>query len=64
MRIADVFVFTNQPATCPQCGLRTLIVFEGYHDGEYRQTHLCPSQSCANHFDLVEDQDFDDGSLE
>jgi len=59
----DTYVYCDQPATCYKCGARTGIIWEDLVSEEKPQMHYCPNPSCGFMFLLVEDPDFDDGSL-
>lgn len=50
----EVYFFSDQPTTCPQCGIRTEIIFEKIDALEKYQEHRCPSSVCNFEF-IVED---------
>lgn len=54
----EVFIYNDQPTTCPDCGARTEIVSEDLTSLDRRQTHRCPALDCARVFDIVEDNQF------
>ncbi len=54
INITDIFLFSDQPTTCPQCGLRTEIVAEHFDSPAKTQEHRCPSAECAFEF-IVEE---------
>lgn len=51
----EVFTYTGQPATCPECGNRTEIVLDLSHTVELTQIHKCLSIACQNQFVLQKD---------
>lgn len=55
----EVFIYNDQPTTCPDCGARTEVVCEDLTSPERRQTHRCAALDCARVFDTVEDNQFD-----
>jgi hypothetical protein len=52
---AEVYLFSDQPATCPICGSRTDIIFEEQCSIEKKQVHECLNSSCKYEFVLEED---------
>ncbi|WP_139352760.1 hypothetical protein [Algoriphagus sp. A40] len=41
---------TDQPQTCPSCGLRAEILADFSHTTSQTQIHLCPDQDCGSKF--------------
>jgi len=52
---SNVYVFSDQPTTCPQCGLRTEIILDLFESLEKTQLHKCPSIICGFEFVIQED---------
>lgn len=50
----EVYLFSDQPTRCPQCGLRTEIVCDQIDSPEKLQEHRCPSSDCGFEF-IVEE---------
>lgn len=50
----ESFIYSYQPTTCPQCGLRTEIVVDNFDTHEKTQEHRCPSAECGFEF-IVEE---------
>lgn len=48
MKNHEIFIGCEQPATCPDCGNRTEMIYET----ERFQLHSCLTLSCANQFIL------------
>jgi hypothetical protein len=53
----DVYIFSDQPTTCPKCGVRTEISFDLYETPEHTQHHKCLSKLCGFEFVMQEDKD-------
>lgn len=47
---SEVYLYTDQPTTCPKCGLRTDILLDLTHTIEKTQLHKCLSKSCSFEF--------------
>lgn len=54
---SEVFVYSDQPTTCPKCGLRTEIILDLSHTKEQTQIHKCPYRNCS--FEFVMQNDFE-----
>lgn len=53
----EVFLFNDQPTTCPICGNRTEIIFECYRRGVFSEIHVCLTKECQ--FQLIMEADSD-----
>ena len=53
MKELEIFIGTDQPATCPKCGNRTEIL----NDKINYQHHKCPSENCNFEFILEFEED-------
>jgi hypothetical protein len=42
----DIFIYSDQPTTCPNCGDRTNILFDMSHTKEMTQIHECLATDC------------------
>lgn len=52
---SEVYLYTDQPTTCPKCGMRTDILLDLTHTIEKTQLHKCLSKSCGFEFIVEED---------
>lgn len=50
----EVYLFSDQPTTCPQCGVRTEIIADHFDSLAKTQEHRCLSVDCGFEF-LVEE---------
>ncbi len=46
----EIFIRTDQPTCCPQCGSRTEIVSDFTHINSQLQIHFCVNPSCLSLF--------------
>ena len=46
----EVFVYTDQPTTCPVCGARTEIIMDLGHTKEATQVYMCLDEKCGSTF--------------
>jgi len=53
----EVYIYTDQPTTCPKCGSRTEIVLTLDQTPEHTQYHKCSFESCNYEFIIEEDLD-------
>ncbi len=59
----EIFIYSDQPTTCPKCGLRSEIILDLSHTKCKTQIHKCASDKCSFEFVMQYDEDFDNGSL-
>jgi hypothetical protein len=52
---SEVYTFTDQPATCPNCGSRTEITLDLFNTLEQTQYHKCLSANCSFEFVMQND---------
>jgi hypothetical protein len=52
--IREYYSFSDQPTTCPQCGVRTEIIADYFDLPAKTQEHICPSADCRFEF-IVEE---------
>jgi hypothetical protein len=50
----EVYSFSDQPTTCPQCGVRTEIIADHFDSPVNTQEHKCRSAECGFEF-IVEE---------
>jgi len=55
VNINEVYIYGDQPTTCPKCGRRTEIVVDLYFTVEKTQLHKCKSKRCEYEFILQVD---------
>lgn len=55
MDYSEIFIFNDQPTTCPKCGNRTEITLELTNTVEKAQYHKCLSSDCSFNFVVEED---------
>lgn len=53
----EVYLFTDQPATCPKCGARTEIIMEFTKVRAQTQYHKCMHIGCGFEFVMENDDD-------
>ena len=58
---SELFVTTDQPTTCPSCGLRTEIIFDMQHTRDVTQVHKCLAEVCQKEIVMVQDDDINNG---
>ena len=54
MKYDEVYIFNDQPTTCPKCGNRTEIIFDFPHSVEKTRYHKCLTINCKFNF-IVEE---------
>jgi len=47
---SEVYLFSDQPTTCPICGSRTEITLDLFSTPEQTQHHICLSDKCSFEF--------------
>ena len=52
-----VYIFNDQPTTCPKCGSRTEITLDLFETQEQTQHHNCLSVNCKFEFVMQKDVD-------
>jgi hypothetical protein len=63
INFSESFIYSDQPTTCPKCGVRTETIVDLFHSTEQFQIHKCPNEKCSFEFIMQYDIDFDNGSL-
>jgi transcription elongation factor Elf1 len=58
INFSEVFIYSDQPTTCPECGMRTEIILDLFHTKEQTQIHKCPSVGCNFEFEVQNDFKF------
>lgn len=56
----EVFIFSEQPTTCPKCSCRTNLILDFSHTKDQTQIHKCLNKNCNFEFVLQTDEDFND----
>ena len=51
----EIFIYSDQPTTCPNCGTRTEITLALLEDPEQTQHHKCLSIDCNFEFIMQND---------
>ena len=51
----EIFIYSEQPTTCPNCGTRTEITLEFLESPEQTQYHKCLSKDCNFEFIMQND---------
>lgn len=59
----EVYIFSDQPTTCPKCGSRSDIVLDLSHTNSKTEIHQCLLQNCNYEFIMQFDEDFEKGLL-
>ena len=60
----EVYIYSDQPTTCPICSSRTEVILDLSHTKDQTQVHRCLDSECKEEFVMQYDEDFDNGSLE
>lgn len=55
MKYFEIYLFNDQPTTCPKCGNRTDIILDFYDQLYKAQLHLCITKDCRSKFMIEED---------
>ena len=63
LNFTEIFIYSDQPTTCPKCGLRSEIVLDLLHEENSAQVHKCSNNKCEFEFVMQDDEDFDNSSL-
>ena len=59
----EVYIYSDQPTTCPICGVRSEAILDLLHTEDAVQVHQCLSEKCKFEFVLQQDPDFDTRSF-
>ncbi len=43
---SEVFIYSDQPTTCPKCSARTEIILDLSHTKDQTQIHVCINENC------------------
>jgi DNA-directed RNA polymerase subunit RPC12/RpoP len=52
---SEVYLFSDQPTTCPKCGNRTEITWDLFETPKKPQHYICLSPKCGFEFVMQED---------
>lgn len=61
INFSEVYIYTDQPTTCPKSGDRTEIILDLSQTKDTTQIHKCQNERCAFEFVMQYDADFDKG---
>lgn len=61
--VSEIFIYSDQPATCPNCGSRSEIILEIPQTKYQTQIHKCINIKCKKEFEMQYDEDFNNGDL-
>jgi hypothetical protein len=50
LSFSNVYIYSDQPTSCPTCGARTEILVDLSHSIEKTQIHKCLSRKCEQEF--------------
>jgi hypothetical protein len=56
---SELFVYSDQPVTCPYCGASSEVILDMQHSRDVTQVHKCMNQNCLREFVMIYDVDFD-----
>ena len=54
---SEIYLFSDQPNTCPKCGSRTEIILELLETTILTQYHKCPTSFCGFEFIIQNDEE-------
>lgn len=60
---SEVYIYSDQPTTCPKCGAISDIVLNLTHTKDKTEVHQCKDKNCNYEFVMQYDEDFDNDSL-
>ena len=60
---SEVYIYSDQPTSCPQCGTRSKIILDLAHTNDKTEIHLCTDTNCNYEFIMQYDEDFNNGPL-
>lgn len=58
---SEVYIYSDQPVTCPRCGTRSEVLLNLSHTIDKTEVHLCIQANCGYEFVMMDDDDFDNG---
>lgn len=56
---SELFVYSDQPTTCPYCGARSELIGDMQNSTDLMQVHKCMNIRCQIEFVMIYDKDFD-----
>lgn len=56
---SKIFIYSDQPTTCPYCGWRSEIFLDLSHTKDQTQVHKCGNLKCNEEFVMQYDKEFD-----
>lgn len=60
---SEIFIYSDQPVTCPNCGSTSEIMLDLAHTKYQTQIHKCMNIKCEYEFKMQYDEEFDNGIL-
>jgi hypothetical protein len=63
INFSEVYIFSDQPTTCPKCSARTDILMDFAHTKDQTEIHQCLDQNCKYEFIMQYDEEFENSSL-
>ena len=60
---SEVYIYSDQSTTCPQCGASTAIIMDLSHTTNKTQIHLCSNKKCNYEFVMQYDKEFEEYDL-
>lgn len=55
-----VYIYSDQPTTCPNCGSRSEIILDFSHTKDQTQIHKCLNHKCKFEFVMQNDKEFEE----
>lgn len=59
INFSETNLYSDQPVTCPNCGLRSEIILDLSHTINQLQVHRCPGAECRGEFVMQCDENLD-----
>jgi hypothetical protein len=63
INFSEVYIFSDQPTTCPKCSARKNILMDFSHTKDQTEIHQCLDQNCKYEFVMQYDEEFENKSL-
>lgn len=55
----EVYIYSDQPTTCPRCGTRSELILNLSHTIDKTEVHMCTKANCGYEFVMQCDEDMD-----
>ncbi len=56
---SEVYIYSDQPTTCPKCGSRSEILLDFSHTKNKTEVHFCTDKNCKYKFVMQYDEEMD-----